>query len=282
MISIFNYTNYRLFMRDYYLCEKKKNPHFSYRYIAQRVGFSSPGLFNQLINGKTKLSNHLMVKFSKFFKLKKRETEYFQLLVSFEKAKTNQEKKYFFDKIMNHKEIKKRILTPEQFVIYKKWYYTVVRNLLRHYKFKGDFKKLANMLRPSITEFEAIEAVNVLLKLQLVEINKDGFYEAINQHISLGKLSGTAPASIINSITGVLDIAKDSIQSSPVEERMLKAYCLAIPRQVYDMICNDIKEFYNELYRKERSYIQNSDGEDNKVYYLTTQLFPVSKRIPKK
>lgn len=282
MISIFNYTNYRLFMRDYYLCEKKKNTHFSHRYIAQRVGFNSPGLFNQLINGKTKLSNHLMVNFSKFFKFKKREIEYFQLLVSFEKAKTNQEKRYFFDTMMNYKEIKKRILTPEQFVIYKKWYYTVVRNLFKHYKFNGDFKKLANMLQPSITEFEAIEAVNVLLKLQLVKINDDGFYEAINQHISLGKLSGTAPASIANSIIEVLDIAKDSIQSSPVEERMLKTYCFAIPKQVYDIICNDIKEFYNELYRKEKNYIQNSDGEDNKIYYLTTQLFPVSKRIPKK
>ncbi len=45
MKSVFEYTDYRLFLQDYYNDKKAANKAFSHRFIADRVGFKSGGSF---------------------------------------------------------------------------------------------------------------------------------------------------------------------------------------------------------------------------------------------
>jgi len=281
MITIFDYTSYRLFMRDFYEQEKKKNVHFSYRYIAQHVGFKSPGLFNQIINGKTKLSNHLLAQFCKLFKLTEREARYFELLMHLEHAKTADEKKYYSDLVANYSGIKKKIIPPEQFVFYKKWYYTAVHKLLIDYTFTGDYKKLAKMLEPPITPAEARKAIQVLLELHVITINEKGVYEVTHAHLSPGNYSGTACEGLLPALLQNLDIAKDALCHLPLDERMAKTYICSIHPSTYALICEEIKEFYTRLYAKVKNFQQNEPKDIKKIYCLSTQLFPITKSIKK-
>ena len=64
-------------MRDLYNERKAEDSGFSYRYIAQKAGFSSAGFFTKVLQGRSNISAPLIFKFAEVFKLTKAQTDYF-------------------------------------------------------------------------------------------------------------------------------------------------------------------------------------------------------------
>ena len=75
MVNIFEYFDYRKFLRDYYEFRKGQNPNYSHRYVGLKVGIS-PSTFNKVIKKKRNLSLRLAVKISEVFKFSKKEKDY--------------------------------------------------------------------------------------------------------------------------------------------------------------------------------------------------------------
>jgi len=115
MIDVFAYSDYRKYLNDFYEAEKRRNPHFSHRYIAQKVGFNSSGFFSKILQGTTNISNELALKFADFCKLKKSEADYFGLLVLYNQAKSHAEKKRWFEKILAFSKSKVKIVEVSQY-----------------------------------------------------------------------------------------------------------------------------------------------------------------------
>ena len=109
MIDIYEYIDYRKLLNDLYKEKREEYPYFSYRYIAKKVGFSSAGFLANIIQGKRNISPEYIFGFAKLFKLKKTETEYFELLVNFDQARNHDQKKYYFEKILSSKKSKIKI-----------------------------------------------------------------------------------------------------------------------------------------------------------------------------
>ena len=55
-MNLFAYSDYRLLLKDMYQERKRREPKFSYRYIALHAGFKSAGFFSQIIQGKSNIS----------------------------------------------------------------------------------------------------------------------------------------------------------------------------------------------------------------------------------
>lgn len=79
--KIFDYHDYRIFLKDFFDYSKEKNGKFSFRFFAQRAGFNSGSILKLVIDGKKNLTNESINKISNGFKLKKREYEFFEKLV---------------------------------------------------------------------------------------------------------------------------------------------------------------------------------------------------------
>jgi uncharacterized protein (TIGR02147 family) len=94
MADIFSYTDYRLFIKDHCNNLKKTKPFFSYRYIAQKAGLKSAGFISWVVSGKRTMSMKLAHKITTIFKLGKRETEYFLLLVQHNQSTNVQERQH--------------------------------------------------------------------------------------------------------------------------------------------------------------------------------------------
>ena len=92
MISIFNYVNYRRFLKDYYLKAKAEKKCFSYRYFSRRAGINSPNFLKVVIEGKRNLSSTTIEKFASALGLDQKETVFFRRLVVFNQARTVPEK----------------------------------------------------------------------------------------------------------------------------------------------------------------------------------------------
>ncbi|MDQ3002308.1 MAG: TIGR02147 family protein, partial [Fibrobacterota bacterium] len=101
--DIFTYLDYRRFLGDYFRALKGDSPKLSFRGFAKSAGFTSPNFLQQVIKCERNLGSANLVAVARAFKLGKLETEFFQILVSYAQARTNDEKDLFYQKILRNK-----------------------------------------------------------------------------------------------------------------------------------------------------------------------------------
>jgi uncharacterized protein (TIGR02147 family) len=92
MKPVFEYIDYRRYLRDYYAENKKSKKYFSYRYFSSRAGIKSPVFLKLIIENKRNLTRPMIEKFCKALDLNNKEALYFRHLVLFNQGKTAQEK----------------------------------------------------------------------------------------------------------------------------------------------------------------------------------------------
>jgi uncharacterized protein (TIGR02147 family) len=275
MKSIFDYSDYRSFLADFYTEKKAQNPIFSYRFMAQHVGFKSAGHFTKIIQGKANISVSLALRFAEFFKFNKKQTEYFQSLVLYNQAKNHQDKRRYFEKMLAFKNAKIITVNGSQYEFYEKWYYTVVRETLAVVPVKNDFAGLAARIVPPITEKEAKKAVGVLERLGFVVRDDDGYYRQANPLLMADR--DTASLAVDNFILSNIDLARQAIDRFPKDERKLSATTLTISKATYDKIINELQEF-----RRHILTLAQQDQHPERTYQFNFQVFPVSTAAPLK
>jgi len=83
MTNVFDYTDYRAFLKSYYEDKKSHTQYFSFRYFSKKAGFSSPSWLKFVINGERNLAQDSIERFITALELKERAGEYFRALVNF-------------------------------------------------------------------------------------------------------------------------------------------------------------------------------------------------------
>jgi uncharacterized protein (TIGR02147 family) len=269
MTSIYNYTDYRKFLKDRFAEMKEANRSFTYRYLASKAGFKSPGFFTQVLQDKVRLSKRLIPNLSKVFELKPSEANYFELMVHYNQSDSHELKKQFFEKMVNTKKSQVIHVDSDMYEFYDKWYYSALRAVLHYSPFDGDYKKLAKTIVPSISPAEAKKAVMVLERLGFLKKNETGLYELTTKHISTGL--DTDAVIINNFLINTLDIAKNAFYQFPKEKRSFSALTASISGPGYEKIKQRINEFRAELVD-----IISKDDNIDRVYQMNFQLFPLT------
>jgi uncharacterized protein (TIGR02147 family) len=271
MIDIYEYIDYRKLLADLYKDRKAENSYFSYRYIAQKVGFTSAGFFANIIQGKRNISPEFIFGFAQLFKFKKSETEYFELLVNFDQSKHHEQKKYYFEKILSSKKSKLKVTEKQNYEFYSKWYYTAVREILDIFKFDGEnYMELAKRVSPSITMTEAKKSVELLLNMGFIRKNNDGYFEQTDAFITTGYEAQSV--AITNFLVSTIDLAKQAIDRYPREQRSMSAVSFSISEEGYKAIDERLKTFRREILE-----IAKADKNSDRIYHVNFQIFPLSK-----
>src|SRR5688572_13063190 len=97
-LSLFAFDDYRHFLRDYYERARARDPKFSQRFIASKLGVSSSGWFSDLLNGRANLAGTHLVRLAALLKLKPREADYLEALVLFNQSGSIEERNRHFRK----------------------------------------------------------------------------------------------------------------------------------------------------------------------------------------
>ena len=274
MPELFNYTDYRKFLHDWYDEEKNVNARFTYRYIAQQVGFKSAGQFTKILHGQANMSEELALRFAEFMKLGKRRSAFFSHLVFFNQAKNHKDKATHFNKMKAFTESRIKIVSAAQFEFYHKWYYTVVRELLSFYPLKDtdeSYKGLASLVIPAVSATEVKRAVKKLLKLKLVLKNEDGYFRQSDAIIRAD--SEVASMAVNNFVLNSLDLAKKAIDDIPKSERVLSATTVTVSEETYEQMYKELRAF-----RKKMLHLAQQDLAPERAYQFNFQIFPVSKK----
>ena len=271
MKLVFEYIDYRRFLRDYYAENKKSKKYFSYRYFSSRAGIKSPVFLKLIIEGKRNLTRPMIEKFCKALAFNDKEVLYFKHLVLFNQGKTAQEKQehYLVLKSMIGL-VKEHIIESDLYEYYDKWYTSVVRELICQYDFQDQYEKIATLVFPKITPGQAKAAVELLLKLEIIIKNKDGTYSQTEIAITSG--SAVTSLAIRNFNRQMAQLAEKSLDSVPVTKRHVSGITMGISEEGYHVLESEIEAFKERVVN-----IVNADDKSEKVYQLNIQLFPLTK-----
>ncbi len=275
MKSIYDYTNYRLYLKDYYE-SKKAESGFTYRDFANAAGMNSTSWLLHLIKGTKSLSPDSIIRVSKAMKLGKAETAYFELMVPFTQAKTNGVKDHYLQRMLGLKrKLKIAKISEEQYEYYTKWHHPVVRSMVSKVDFSdgrggSDFGVLARCLIPPIPTREARKSVQLLERLGLIVRGEDGRYAQSSAVISSG--DEVASLNVINYHKQVSRLAESAHDLSTKEERDISALTLGINEKDFIRIKARIQAF-----RKEIMDMASASEVPDRVYQLNFQMFPVGR-----
>jgi uncharacterized protein (TIGR02147 family) len=269
--KIFEYTDYHFFFRDHYNFRKSQKKSFSFRYLARHVDVSA-SMLAAVINGKRRISHAMAEKFAALFKLTARERDYLLALVDFEKAKTHADKNEAFSRIVRLRgQSKLKFLDTDQYEYYSHWYHSAIRELISLPSFKEDPAWIAEKLLPPISKTEAQRSLQLLQRLSLVRRDENGKLQQTDKAISSEYEIHTL--ALRNFSQEMLDRAKESLETVPVELREISGVTLGISAQAIDRIKQRIRMFKEDII----AMVVDDKTESSDVYQLNVQFFPLIK-----
>lgn len=269
MVDLYQHTDYRVFLRDWFEREKETAPAMSYRFLAARLELD-PGFLVHIFHGQKHLAERHVPALAKLLKLGKREVEYFHRLVAFGKAKGARETSRRFLELMELRESRVREVSASEHRYYRHWYVPAIRCLLAAIDFRGDWEELGARLRPAIGADDARKAVALLEKLGLVERGDDGIWRTIDAHLTSGD-SWTRHA-VAGFQKQTMELALAALDDVPKEEREISTLTFAIPASEMPALQDMVREFRGRLARWALTS-RTADG----VYQMNIQIFPVSR-----
>jgi uncharacterized protein (TIGR02147 family) len=271
-LSIFEYTDFRAYLRD--LCHflKTSQRSFSFRLFSRAAGFSSPNFLKLVMDGKRNLSSESIEKFAKAFKLNKEEADFFRTLVHFNQAKTHTEKTHFAEKLLESRPYRAlHPLKPAQYAYYSTWYLVPVRELIDTRGFREDPEWIARQLDPPITVSEARKALETLQALGMIGRNKEG--RLIQKDAVLTTDDEVASASVAQFHREMIKKASESIDRFSGELREISSVTMSLSETGF----RQAKEIVQRM-RKDLLELAGRDMAQNAVYQFNFQLFPVSQK----
>ena len=275
MKDILEYTGYRQYIADYYADRKAKSA-FTWPEFANAAGFSSPVYLKYVSEGRYNLSDEAAVRVAQAMKLADFEQEYFCALVRFDHAKTDKAKKESFQKLVAMAESRKaKIIEADAYRYFDSWKNPVLRELAPAMPGAKPLA-LAKACRPKITAAEVSDSLNFLVKANMLQKDENGNYVQTDRSITAGPMEVT-PAVIRGLHRQMGELALDTIEGVPQNERHFSGVTLGITQGAYDEIVAEIDAF-----RKRIIEIATRETETDEVYRLNIQFFPMTNKSSKK
>jgi uncharacterized protein (TIGR02147 family) len=268
MPNLYEYLDYRLYLRDWLADKQVQNPRYSMRLAASKVG-CDPAFLLRVMQGKKNPSAKLAFQIGQLLVLQGKAMEYFELLVQLSKAEGHVERSHLIERLTLMRKSKLRSLDAAQYAYFDKWYYTAIRELLDFYPFRGNFQDLARMVTPPIKPSEAQKAIEILMELGMVSKSADGLYERTDAVLTTGE--GWRSVAIANYQLRLIDLAKEAFERFPEDERNFSTLTLSVSDPTYRRIVDNLIAF-----RREALELAKQDAAADRVWQFNFQIFPLS------
>ena len=274
MKPIFEYLDYREYLRDYYADKKAEHSFYSLRLFSEKAGFKSPNYLKLVMDGERNISSQSIPPFVKGLGLNRAESLYFERLVTFTQAKSLDDKNAALAQLMKQRTGgPERLIEKSEYRYYSRWYHPVIRELVVAHNFKDDFAALAAVVVPPILPEEAEASVALLVDLGFIRKNRSGKYSAGVSVLSTGPVVRSVAVASYHRV--LLKLAAEAIERIPASDRDISSLTLGVTTATALKISEKVKQF-----RKEILELASQDEGADKVMQLDMQLFPVSKTLP--
>lgn len=269
-VHIFDYLDFRAFLRDFYRDQKEQGRPFSFRAFARRAGTRSFNYLQLVMKGERDLSPKMATQFARGCGLEASEAEYFCELVAFSQAKAADERNRAYERLGRFRSFRAaHRLEPAQAAYHECWYIPAIRELAALPGFREDPKWIASTLQPPISVNQAKEALATLCNLGLLVQGADGRLSQAAPLVTTG--SGPLGHHIVNYHRAMMSQATRALDEVPRDQRDISSITFSVPQSAIQVLSQRIAAF-----RKEILGLADGLGPAEQVVQLNIQLFPLS------
>jgi uncharacterized protein (TIGR02147 family) len=246
-------------MRSRYLELQTKNPSYSIRAFAKKLGIGASTM-SMIMNGQRKASRKLAAQIADRLMLDPMERA--SVLEKF-KAKAPRDEQESYANVIHYLKI-----SADQYQAFSEWHYVAILNLVRMKSFKNDSKWISNRL--GITEAKAVEAVERLLRLEMLT-EKEG--KITRNHPAYSTTDDVADVSVRKSHFQTLELAQKSLERDAIDIRDFSWMTMPVKQTRMKEMKEFVRKFQDEFVT-----LFGADVDADEVYRLSVQMFPLTKR----
>jgi len=266
--SLWNSTDYRVFLRDWLEGQRRTRPSLSLRWMAQSLAMD-PSLLSKIFAQERHLSHSRVQPVCDLLKLADAEAEYFRLMVHYAKSKGHREAQSCFARMAELRRVSPVPLDDVQVAYWESWIHVALRSLLACGEFREEWGVLGSLLRPRQTARKAREGVQLLERIGLAFRDETGAWRVRDAFLKDG--SPAQGPMVRHFHRQSLMLAMESIEGLPKELRDLSSLTVSIPPDGYPRLVEMVREFRARLLAAV-SGMQDPD----RVYQLNLQLIPLA------
>lgn len=268
MANIYEYQDYRRYLKDHLAEKKQSGGHLSQRAIQTKMGISSSGFLANVLAGRSNLTLSQCRKLATILKLNKSETQYFETMVLFTQARSIEDKADYFDRLLSSQQAKLTVLTPKQLSLFSRWHYAVIRELANFVDVR-DYAALAKMIDPPLTAAEAKESVAQLLALGILKELPSGEIVQSDEIVSTG--DEIRSFDIVQFQNATLDAARRALLRCPKAQRDISVLTFTVSEECFLQVKEELRQV-----RKRILNLVQRDRHPERVYQCSLNLFPVT------
>jgi uncharacterized protein (TIGR02147 family) len=270
MRPIYEYSDYRRFLQDYYAWAKESKRGFSHRAFLAKAGMSGPTYLKRVMEGVHDLTDNSIPKFAKALELGAPESEFFRSLVYFNQARTLEEKDRQFHRLMELKTPHTHtLLEKAQYEYYRDWHNIALREMLAILPYRENPGEFAKRLTPPVLPKKVKKAMDLLRHLGLVKQEADGSWRASTTFIHTDP--GVESLLIPRFHQSMGRLAVDAVERVPKNERYFSGTTISVSTPTFRILIEKIRAL-----RKEILDAVATDPAPERVFHLNMQLFPLT------
>lgn len=267
--NIYNFTDYREFLKDRYRQLKESDPVFSFRTFSKEAGFGSPNYLKLVMDSKRNLSEEAIPKFAKGLRLDIHESEFFKYMVELNQCQNPIKRQVYEAKLMYLRELfKVKAVIPELYDYYHDWYHAAIHELVKKGGLKNNPSEICQRLVPSISEEEARNSLALMTKLNFIQVQNDGTLRNVEN--SGVDVQSVELAQKIHH-EQMAELAAQSVYTQTSDTQEFDSVTIRLPIHKVKELKVKIKELLDSLQS------QNAEGKEEAVFQFNIQLFALTK-----
>ena len=270
--DVLQYTNYRVYLRDYYEFKKKTVPAFSLRFFAEKAGLSSHAHLKLTIDGKRNITKNTVVKLIHGLGLDGQRAAYFESLVFFNQAQTDADKQVYYAQLLKASPRSKlHKMDAAQFRIFREWHHSAILEMVALKDFRPIPDWISKRLGGLITPAQVTESLKLLVELGLLVKTANGY----RQRDPLITTDDEVQDLMVKMYhLQMLKLSADMLSALPGPQRDISALTFSIKREDFPNLKKHL-----QLMRKELLDFSAKAGEGEDVVQINIQLYPLTRGV---
>lgn len=273
MKTIFEYLDYRAYLKDVYEERKSESPFYSYRVMAESFGLFPSNVF-RILHGDAHLPARCQSRALEVLGLTGRSAEYFQLLIAYGREKSERARTAILEKALALRDVSRRPLEERELEYFEHWWTSVVRALLELTDGRAEPVELGASLVPAVDATEVRASLDLLKELGFVKRASSGRLLPAEPHLTAG---GEAKARAVHGFQRqILSLASESLGRFPTAERDVSTLTISVDERSF----GEIRELVRECRRQIQKRVEETRAPD-RVMHLAMAFFPAA-RMPRR
>jgi uncharacterized protein (TIGR02147 family) len=269
MKQIFEYVDYRLFLKDQFEARKAADRKFSYREFADAIQIDTSNLY-KILNGQAHLPARCHSYAIEYLDLAGRSSEYFILLLTYARERRNSVKMEILERAMALREVACRQIDESQLEQYfGDWWVSAVRSFLEVNDGRAVPGEIASRLVPHVDEGDVARALEVLVAVGMVRKGASDRLVPVEAHVTAsGEIKTRA---VRHYQERILALASESVRRFEPRDRDISTITMSIDEKA----ATRIQEVLKECRRQVQIEVDEAKRPD-RVMQLCMAFFPLA------